>query len=344
MAPLSVLLICILGSSAVTTQCPSSESFLSPVSLTILTFVTVSNIFCINYTQITLRSLHIDNGKNITSYLPATYVKWIEGGGGQIIPLFPTDDYTELRKLIPKLNGILIIGGVGTTQKHTIYEEFIMNVLDILRLYAQQNNPKNIPLWGTCDGFENILTAISFNRESIMDQCDAADVSFVVSFNNSNIATSTMFDLANTESEYYALNALVVQMMQTNAIAFNDHHKGISPNRFYSDVYINGNLSVLGVSNDLNGKPFVTLFESRRELNLNWFGSQFHPEDAAFRSQKPVNHTYESIIANQWFAQFFVNMARTSNDNQMSEDEFDERAIYNYEPEHQEDGVYYFTN
>eukprot|EP01084_Bolivina_argentea_P255426 429601_1 len=280
---------------------------------------------------------------NATSYLPAKYVKWIEMGGSQVIPLFPYKyEYSELVDLISKLNGIFIVGGAGATQPRSKYEKFIADILNILRQYRDNNYPQNIPLWGTCDGFENILTAVAKTGESVMDQYSASNVNLNISFTD-NINDSVMFNLQNEKSQYYELNRLMIDLMTEYSITYNDHHKGILPNTFVTDEYVNSNFSNLGISYDKNGKAFVALFESRKELNLNWFAVQFHPENPSFRVQKDVNRSYNAIIVNSWFAQFFVNVVKESNNNQMTNDEFEQKAIYNYDPIHQVDEIYVFN-
>lgn len=44
------------------------------------------------------------------SYIPSTYVKFVEMSGAQVVPLFAFSSTSEILALLPKLNGVLFTG------------------------------------------------------------------------------------------------------------------------------------------------------------------------------------------------------------------------------------------
>merc|ERR1712087_340456 len=112
---------------------------------------------------------------------------------------------------------------------------------------------------------------------------------------------------------------------------------GISPTAYEVNAALASNFTVLGTNRDENGTEFVSLIESRKELGLYWYGSQFHPEKNSyeFDSHKEKNHIVHSadaVLCGSYFAQFFVNECRMRNDNAMSLDMYRSKVVYNDVP------------
>lgn len=47
-----------------------------------------------------------------TSYIAASYVKWIEAAGGQSVPILNTYSKSHVLKIMSRINGVLLPGGV----------------------------------------------------------------------------------------------------------------------------------------------------------------------------------------------------------------------------------------
>ncbi len=56
--------------------------------------------YCSNYPSVA----------NATDYLPASYIKWLEGGGARAIPILVGEDHELVKELLPQLNGVLFVG------------------------------------------------------------------------------------------------------------------------------------------------------------------------------------------------------------------------------------------
>eukprot|EP01084_Bolivina_argentea_P230903 389532_1 len=101
-----------------------------------------------------------------TSYIAASYVKWLEAGGARVVPIVVTDNFQSVSELVLQLNGILFTGGTEYFDSTSIYYNQVLNILHTLRKYHTENALKSIPLWGTCLGFQAMVEAIA--KASIM--------------------------------------------------------------------------------------------------------------------------------------------------------------------------------
>ncbi len=99
---------------------------------------------------------------NATTYLPASYIKWIEGGGAEIIPLLSDMDQTDMRNIISQINGILFTGGDAPFTSKDYYWNQILNILSYIRQYDDQHKREGyaIPVYGTCLG-TNMFTFVA---------------------------------------------------------------------------------------------------------------------------------------------------------------------------------------
>lgn len=51
------------------------------------------------------------NFNSVKTYIPASYRKFLEMAGAQVIPIFYRQSYDEIESLLSKINGILFPGG-----------------------------------------------------------------------------------------------------------------------------------------------------------------------------------------------------------------------------------------
>ena len=91
-------------------------------------------------------------------------------------------------------------------------------------------------------------------------------------------------------------------------------------------------LPPLATSTDLNGLEFVALLESR---HYTMWAAQFHPEKPAFElsSRFDLPRSRAALRANAFFAEFFVDVAKTNGHGFQSAMEEEGALIYNHKPE-----------
>mmetsp|Transcript_1047 Transcript_1047/g.1398 ORF Transcript_1047/g.1398 Transcript_1047/m.1398 type:complete len:329 (-) Transcript_1047:24-1010(-) len=267
---------------------------------------------------------------NPTSYIPSAYVKWLEGGGSRVVPILPDYTTTQLNELLMQLNGVLFTGGSASFSSGNIWWDQLNNILIQLREFNNKYN-KAIPLWATCLGFQGLISATAGHNLNSDHYCE--DTALPINFIN-NAIQSRMFGNSSMNTEY---SNMIYNKLNTESLVMNFHKYGVSPTTLEGNKYANENFTILGTQNDNDNKPFVTLIESKDELGLYWYGSQFHPEKPQYEfdldnGNNNIVHNLDAIISNQYFAEFFVNEARLRNDNTMSSDYYNTHIIYNYSP------------
>ena len=100
-------------------------------------------------------------GFKASSYIAASYVKFLEAGGAKVVPILSTDSLENVSKLVLTLNGVLFTGGTEYFNSSSIYYNQVINILNTMRTYNKNNPTKSIPLWATCLGFQAMICAIS---------------------------------------------------------------------------------------------------------------------------------------------------------------------------------------
>ena len=90
---------------------------------------------------------HPDDTKwdNKTSYIAASYVKYLQASGARVVPLIMTDSPLEISAQILKLDGVVFPGGKGTYGPNGV---LIFN--EIKRINKQG---LFYPAWGIDKGF-----------------------------------------------------------------------------------------------------------------------------------------------------------------------------------------------
>lgn len=87
-----------------------------------------------------------------TTYIAASYVKYLEAAGAQVIPLFYKQSRSELEATLNKINGVLFTGGdmdINITQSWTETARIIVE-----HAKSQNEGGKVFPLLGICLGHQ----------------------------------------------------------------------------------------------------------------------------------------------------------------------------------------------
>ncbi|CAE7900309.1 gghA [Symbiodinium sp. KB8] len=248
--------------------------------------------------------------------LPASYVRFIESAGGEVVPVRSTTSDAEMAELLRSLNGFLFTGGQDLDPPPAA-----LRVLEHSRRMFEAG--QTFPVWGTCLGFEWLVAAMS--PKSLTPTFRAENVNLPVHL-LPDAATSRLFAEAPTR---------VLKALEFQNVAFNSHHRGVSPAEFLRPEL--KDLKVLGTSFDEDGQEFASVIEGA--AGLPWFGVQFHPEKNAFehgllpdgQPATAAKHGPDAIATTQFFANFFVQQARLSSQSFKSEAEEASRLIYGHQ-------------
>jgi len=234
-----------------------------------------------------------------TSYLPASYVKWLQSAGARVVPIPYDAEEVVLNKIFFTINGILFPGG-DVDIPGSIYEK-TSSYLYNLALKANDRGDY-FPIWGTCQGFEQLLMMTSGNL-SILEHFNAEDYS-----------VSLMFAPAFRTSRIFSnLPEKLIAQIQNRDVCENLHEQGITPHGFTHNN-LQSFYTVLSTNLDRDGKEFVSTMEA---LRYPIYATQWHPERNQFEwdPQEPIEHSLLSIECVQYLANFFVEETRKNGHN-----------------------------
>ncbi|KAL7632891.1 UNVERIFIED_CONTAM: hypothetical protein RMT77_016798 [Armadillidium vulgare] len=255
---------------------------------------------------------------NYTSYIAASYVKFVESAGARVAPVLidQPDEYYEY--LGRTLNGFLFPG--GGLYLNSSYSKALQKIYEIAKREDVEDD-KRVVIWATCLGFENVIyLEAGFDPQ--------------VHCNGSNSADNLIFQ-EGFESSKLLSNVLegVIEDLATKNITANFHSKCTLPETF-NNIGLNKTLKILSTSFDKSGVEYVSTIEHRQ---FPIFGTQWHPEKASFEwttdsNHNKIPHSLEASRAAQAMAESFVQFARMNTNKFDSTEEEEKSLIYNFSP------------
>lgn len=254
---------------------------------------------------------------NYTSYIAASYVKYIEAGGARVVPIKINRTASYYEDLINSVNGIVFPGGAASFTAVGGYTDAAWELYH----HAILKNMAGVyfPVWGTCLGFE-LLTFLAAQRDEIRTLCQAENVALPLRFKPGY----------NTSKLYANVPDDILNILTSENVTANFHHFCITEANLTA-AGLDSDWRVTTVNNDSQGLEFISSFE-HKEFPI--YGVQFHPEKNAYEWKKTNNnpHTANAILVQQYFANFFVNEARKNSNQFPSPAEEQATLIYNYAP------------
>ncbi|XP_039445076.1 gamma-glutamyl hydrolase-like isoform X3 [Culex pipiens pallens] len=253
--------------------------------------------------------------ENYESYIAASYVKFVEGAGARVVPIWinKTRDYYEA--LLPKLNGALFPGGATWFNQSNGYAEAGRHIYDV----AVELNAQGVyfPVWGTCLGFE-LLTYLAADGNEHRAHCSSNNQGLHLDF-TADFRTSRLFAKAPED---------VVQILANEPVTAN-FHQFCTTEQNFTEYGLDREWRVMSTNKDWNGLEFISTIEHK---TLPFYGVQFHPEKNLYEwvRGKNISHSPNAIRAAQYFADFFVNEARQNGQHFASEVDIDKHVIYNF--------------
>ncbi|XP_053212260.1 gamma-glutamyl hydrolase A-like [Panonychus citri] len=255
-----------------------------------------------------------DSGSRTSpSNFPSSYAKFIESGGGRVIPVLVGKDEDYYAKMINITSGMLFTGGTLDLMK-SIYTQSAYLIWKIaLKI---NDNGQYYPMWGTCQGFEFFLYAANGLAEWPLAKCKAK--------------IYKMFQQAPEQ---------IIKILSHKNVTYNEHSWCFQLSPIYGQFFprIGKFFKTLGRSVDRDGIEFISVIES---VDYPIYGLQFHPEKPAFepvisddRSNTP--HSLDAVLIGQFFANFFISEARKSVHRFPVDDyNYRKQLIYNYCPQY----------
>jgi len=219
------------------------------------------------------------------------YVTFFEAAGARVVPLIWGEPEEVTMEKLSKLNGVFLPGGSGD------YIEYGRTIMD--KVIEYNDNGLFYPVFGVCLGYENMMLYVADAGEDILGSYILHDVSLPLDFVVDPAESKLWADLGDDYMKF-----------EDEPMTFNSHYVGVDPNSFKTDKGLGDMYRLTSISYDPNdGRPFTTTVEA---INYPFFGTQFHPEKtmAMFNDDVGINHSWESITSNRYFADHFIQWAR----------------------------------
>lgn len=286
-----------------------------------------------NYPVIGILSLPIypDAGYQVngTTFIPSSYIKFVEMGGARVVPIRIDHSFTEFDNLFSKLNGILFTGGnadfwVNSSATPELSKDFGEKACYLYNLVKQANDRGQFfPLWATCLGFEMIQVCANNEFGTIGNFDGEPSYTQVHQFTEEAHKSKLFTDIS---AKY---GHKIMRILSHKKVSLLSHSLGVSPKSYHNYPKLREMFNVLSIMHDKSGSPFVGIIEAKK---YPIFAVQFHPEKNLFEwNQNSIPHDFDAVAIATYFADFFVSQAR-KNTNIFPEDELVSELIYNYSP------------
>jgi len=252
----------------------------------------------------------VDGSKR--TFIAASYVKWIESGGGRVVPLFYERwNADQMISMLKNLNGVFLPGG-GVKIGGNYYKQ-----LQVIFNYAKQSNDNGVyfPIWGTCLGSRELL-CLAANDTSIIDS----------GFDNMDLPLA--LELTPTAAQcrlYQAMPSDVRAIGVSENVNINTNPNALALKHFNNLPKLTNFFNILSTNDDRIGFTFLAYFEAKR---YPFYGTQYHPEKIQFEwvTDTGVDHSSDSVKFNSWLARFFVDECR-KNDNHFPDTKSEKNAL-----------------
>lgn len=229
------------------------------------------------------------------TYIPATYVKYMEQAGARVVPIKGGQSQEYYSKMVNYTNGILIPGGAVD-----FATSLIGRSAKIVYDLALQLNDKGdyYPIWGTCMGFQ--LLCYVTQGDNLLKPTDSNNASWPLNF-TSEAKLSRMYGTAPIEIQKILLTEPVTQNQHSYSILTPDFENSKLSKFFFK----------LSTNTDRKGVEFISSVEAK---NYPIYGTQWHPEKNSFNWNPNyiINHDSNAVLVGQYMANFFVKEARKS--------------------------------
>ncbi|XP_071750984.1 gamma-glutamyl hydrolase [Centroberyx gerrardi] len=251
-----------------------------------------------------------------TTYIPASYVKYMESSGSRVVPVRLTHTTAEYEKIFHSINGLLLIGGAVDLEK----SDFARVAGIFYRLALTANDAGDFfPIWGTCMGMQLLTVLVA--GENLLSNTTAENIAMPLNL-TAEAQSSRMFEGFPME---------VMKALTHEALTGNFHKYGVTVKAFHENEKLEHFFTILSTNVAENGAHFVSTMEGKR---YPFYGVQWHPEVNRFQwdSKHHFPHSPNAVLVSSLLADFFVNEGRRSSHCFAEPGEEASSLIYNYTP------------
>lgn len=251
-----------------------------------------------------------------STYIPASYVKYLESGGSRVMPIRLTLTTAEYENIFKKINGLIFIGGAVSLET----SDFARVAKIFYRLALTANDAGDFfPIWGTCMGLQLLTVLVA--GENLLTNTSAENIALPL-----NLTTE-----AHSSRMFKGFPDKLMTALTQEPLTGNFHHFGVTVQNFQENKKLNSFFSLLSTNVAEDGAHFISTIEGKR---YPFYGVQWHPEVNRFQWNRKLNfpHSANAVQLSSLLAQFFVDEGRRSLHRFDNPEEEASSLIYNYTP------------
>ncbi|XP_075952260.1 gamma-glutamyl hydrolase [Anarhichas minor] len=250
-----------------------------------------------------------------SSYIAASYVKYLEGAGARVVPIRINRTEEEYANTFSSINGLLLPGGDVDLQT----SQFSRAARIFYRLALKANDARDyFPIWGTCQGFQQ-LSVLTANK-NLLTLTDTKAVALPL----------TLTPAAQSSRLFRSFPKDLLQSLAEENITSNFHSWSLSMQNYSRNSKLKRFYKVLSTNND-GKKEFISTMEAYR---YPFYAVQWHPEKSSYEwVDKPgMIHSTAAVAACFYTGSFFVSEAMKNRHHFSSPKEEERGLIYNFSP------------
>lgn len=258
--------------------------------------------------------LSMPTGENIlqaTSYIPQTYVKWIEMQGAKVVPIQYDLPLQMINLILSQINGVLFIGGeIERNLVENNYYNYLAAMNYIVKKVMEQNiNGNTFPIWSTCLGFE-LLPLMTMDL-TLQQQSDAfLNDGMISEFKHYGRSNFKFNKLTKEEIDTTISTPLQNEFTKKEKNTFEKgknimyiHDKSFLLDKEYTKEFKKF-LNVVAYTKH-NNKKYISMYQYK---SFPFYGVQFHPEVSIFAHySNEIPHNREAIEFSQKLSSIFIN-------------------------------------
>jgi len=267
----------------------------------------------VNTRVIGILSIPTNTGATLgaTSYIPQSYVKWVEEQGARVVPIQYDLPIPIINGLLNQIDGLLLIGGTIegiVVEKH--HYKFLSSLQYIVSKITHFNLIGNyFPIFSICLGFELLPIVAMHDDVSVQSDCFINHKQITI-FRDVGPRSMKFTQISNDEK-----NIMISKPMQEefteeekkkigkNESVFMFHNKSFMMDEKYMKEYEDF-LKVTAYT-EKNGRKYISMYQFK---SLPFYGVQFHPEKVLYEwLQEGIPHNETAIMVSKKLSSMFIN-------------------------------------
>eukprot|EP00935_MAST-01C_sp_MAST-1C-sp1_P000731 g731.t1 len=252
-----------------------------------------------------------NSSKSNTTYIAASYVKFVESAGARAAPVHFDAPDAEIKTLLKSLNGLLMPGGGADITNSSRFGQATKSIWEFVLEINRAGTP--FPVHGTCMGFQQLAVLAAESDSVICTKC----------FDTEGTPLPLVLAPGAKQSPVFSgMSAELLAAVQTENITENSHHDGVRPSAFASGTafpQLSKFFTVLSTNEDGRGQQFVSTMLATDFGTYPISATQWHPEKNNFEwggvgaaGLKAIPHSAHAVALSQSVADYFVGQARRS--------------------------------